>query len=202
MLIAALACAAAAQNRQVAPGWSGPDTADYEATVDRRIYRTGRASLSLKAAHAQAPHYSVRQVIRADEYRGKRIRLSGYVRPGDADQSALWLRVDMENGDYILDGMLGLTPADGKRAKDGWIQATLVTDVPQDAVGIAFGARMTGKGQMWADDLTLSVVDKGVMTNSIERRPYKGAGARAAIQRMRDEYAAAPSKPVNLGFEQ
>lgn len=199
-------CAAAAvsgaQTRPIASGWTGSDTSDYEAGIDRKVVRGGRGSLSIKAAHVQAPHYSVRQIIRADEYRGKRIRLSGYVRPGDADQSALWLRVDMDNGDYILDGMLGFTPRDAKSAKGGWLQVMLVADVPKDAAGIAFGARMSGKGQMWADDLSLEVVDKGIMTNNIERRPYKGAGARAAIQKMLDEYAAAPRQPVNLGFEQ
>jgi hypothetical protein len=189
------------QTRTIAPGWTGPDSSDYEAGIDRKVFRGGRASLTIKAAHAQAPNYAVRQFIRADEYRGKRIRLSGYVRPGDAEQSALWLRVDMENGDYILDGMLGFAPQDGKRGKGGWVQVMLVTDVPKDAIGIAYGARMSGKGQMWADDLALSVVDKGIMTNSIERRPFKGAGAKAAIQRIREEYAAAPVVPVNLDFE-
>jgi hypothetical protein len=203
LFVFALAAATIAwpQTRTVAPGWTGPDTSDYQAGIDRKVFRSGRASLTIKAAHAQAPNYAVRQFIRADEYRGKRIRLTGYVRPGDAEQSALWLRVDMDNGDYILDGMLGLTPQDGKRAKGGWVQVMLVTDVPKDAIGIAYGARMSGKGQMWVDDLSLGVVDKGIMTNSIERRPYAGAGAKVGIQRSREEYAAAPPQPSNLDFE-
>lgn len=190
--------------RRIAAGWTSPPSADYEASLDHKVLHAGHASLVLRSLRAGAADYAARQDVRADAYRGKRVRLSGWVKPDHAENGGtLWLRVDMNNGDYILDSMLDLTARD-QAAKDinGWTRCALVADVPQDALGISFGLRMKGTGEIWAGGLTFEVVAKSIPTTTIERRPYRVAsGKEAALQQLRARYAKAPLRPVNLGFE-
>ena len=58
------------------------------------------------------------------------------------------------------------------------------------------GAVLVGKGQMWADDLTLEVVDKSVSVT----KPDPGETAES------DSYAKIPKatnkRPVNMSFEE
>jgi hypothetical protein len=171
----------------IAAGWEGPFTPDYQAGIDHTFRHSGRSSIYLKSASNGAD--SVRQRIRADAYRGKRIRLSGWVNTDKAEQGgALWLRVDMQNGDYVLDNVVEL------KAHSGWTRIQLVADVPADALGISFGLRMKGPGQVWADDLKIGVAGSSVPTTTIERRKNRA-------EDLRREYANAPEHPVNLGFE-
>ena len=45
-----------------------------------------------------------------------------------------------------------------------WSRHAVVLDVPEAAVRLAFGALLHGTGQVWADDLTLEVVDPKEVT--------------------------------------
>jgi hypothetical protein len=204
LAIASIIYAADAPNyHPIASGWTAPDSADYQAVIDPKVAHGGRSSLYLKSTTPNAKGYAVRQLIRADAYRGKRIRLSGWLKPNNAQfGTALWLRVDMRNGDYVLDSMLGLNPKDVAANQNGWVRCDLAADVPGDAVGIGFGVRMNGSGEIWADDLSITVVDTSVATTTIERRPYRGPGKDAAIERMNKQYAATSLHPVNMGFEE
>ncbi len=183
ILLAALAAA----------GWEGPFTPDYQAGIDHNVRHSGRSSIYLKSNGPGAAGDSIRQRIRADLYRGKRIRLSGWINTDSAEQGgALWLRVDMQNGDYVLDNVVEL-----KTGHAGWSRMELVAGVPADALGISFGLRMKGPGQVWADDLKLDVAGASVRVTTIERRKN-----RSAAEELKKEYANAPEHPVNLAFEQ
>jgi hypothetical protein len=65
------------------------------------------------------------QVFRADDYRGKRLRLSGYVKAEKIDQWAgLWMRIDGENKTLGFDNMenRGIRgPATGKSMTWFWM---------------------------------------------------------------------------------
>lgn len=173
----------------VAAGWEGPISPDYQAGIDRKTAHSGHGSIYLRSVAAGAKGDAILQRIRADAYRGKRIRLTGWVK---ADHSgALWLRVDMLNGDYVLDNIVDMPPGD-------WRKRQLIADVPADALGISFGLRMKGQGQAWADDVALDVVSQSIPTTTIERRKDHAPGA---AQRLQEEYSRAPLHPVNLGFE-
>jgi hypothetical protein len=203
ILLVAFAAAAFAQTqkeRPIAPGWTAPESSDYEAGIDHKVVRTGKGSLYLKSTGGNPKDYAARQSIKADAYRGKRIRLTAYVKPDQAaGGGAPWLRVDFQNADYVLDGMLELTARSAN--VNGWVKCELVAQIPEDALGISFGLRMIGKGEIWADDLSFDVVPATVRTNTIERRKYRASDRDAAIQRLKEQYAKAPDRPVNLGFE-
>lgn len=188
ILILASVLSIPAQN--IAPNWTALPSVAYQAGIDHKVVHTGHASLFLKSDSGDARGYSARQRIRADLFRGKRIRLSGWVKSDKAPQGgALWLRIDMENGDYVLDSMLELSGRD-------WARVQLVAEVPPDAAGISFGLRMLGAGQIWCDDLTFDTVPLNTPTTTIERRKDKTA-TNVAV-----EYSKSPLKPGNLNFEQ
>jgi hypothetical protein len=200
--LAAIVSPLAAEDHQIAPGWIATGSASYDAAIDGKVRHGGASSLVLRLREGQATgSFAVRQRVKADAYRGKRVELSGWLKADRAEGgAALWLRVDMANGDYILDNMLDLTAADAA-AKRGWTRISLVADVPGDAAGISFGVRMKGTGEVWADDLAVKVVSNAVATTTVERRPFRGPGRDAAVRQMLDEYGRAPSAPVNGGFE-
>ena len=180
-----------ANDRQVAPSWTATESTAYQASIDRKVAHTGTASLALKSTGAGDPQgYAVRQRIRAASWRGKKVRLSGWIKTDriDSGGGAIWLRIDTASGDYILDGML-------ERKGSDWTRAEVVALIPDDAVGITFGARMVGQGQMWADDFQLEPAPPKALTTTIERRKSKGT------QRVDDFLRAAP-RPGNLNFEQ
>ncbi len=170
----------------VAAGWDGPTSPGYSAGIDGH-------TVFLKSTNPGAKADAIRQRIHADVYRGKRIRLSGSIKADRAEHGgALWLRVDMANGDYILDNVVDLTTG-------GWTKRQIVADVPPDAIGISFGLRMKGQGQVWASGLALDIVSNSIPTTTIERRKDHDPGA---PRRLRDEYSRAPLHPVNLSFDQ
>lgn len=192
-----LAVVASAETHPVAAGWTAADSSEYQAKVDRSAFHSGHASMLLKFTGSKPDGYAARQSIQVGALRGKRIRLAAWLKADQAvDGGAIWLRVDMGNGDYILDAMLEVGPK-----PSGWSRYALVSEVPADAIGISFGVRMKGKGEIRADDFTLEVVDKPVATTMIERRPYRAADRAAAVQRLHEQYSSAPAKPVNMGFE-
>src|SRR5262245_19557024 len=88
------------------------------------------------------------QTISPENYAGKRVRLSGWVKTQDANDGGghLWLRVDGQQQGVSLqfDNM------DGRAVKGttDWQQASVVLDVPADSSALAFGYFVQGAGQM------------------------------------------------------
>jgi hypothetical protein len=202
-LVLAVAGGAGGQQNPVAPGWEVMTDRDgeYVAAVEpmRRPYGQGWAAAMLGSIGADpAGNSALAQSIRADEYRGRRVRLTGWVKTaiGDyAGQAGLWMRVDGARDVLVADFMTDRAIA-GTR---DWAAYTVVLDVPRDAVGITFGLALTGAGQVWLDDLAFEVVGREVPpTNHLARESYGGPLARPRFL----AYRSAPARPVNLDFEQ
>lgn len=99
------------------------------------------------------------QNVDAVQYRGQRIRWSGWVRPQRVIGSAvLWARVDGAGRTLALDNMSN-RPITGTTE---WVRASVVLDVPLDATLLVVGAFLRGRGDMLLDDLALDVVDATV----------------------------------------
>jgi len=78
------------------------------------------------------------QQISAEQYRGNRLRLSGYVKAEDVKAWAgLWMRVDKENSVMAFDN----TQDRAIKSTTGWQKYEVVLDVD---TGIAFGILLTG----------------------------------------------------------
>ena len=166
----------------------------YLIHVDSEIKHGGEASASIKfnCGDDQYPWASLGQPFAADEYRGKRVRLSGWLKTVDAGEAGLWMRIDGEQRVLAFDNM-------GDRAVSGttdWKMYSVVLDVPSDAKNISLGVLLNGKGQIWADDLTFEVVDRNIaVTNKGSAEGVDDPGytriPKATIKR-----------PINLGFEE
>lgn len=166
----------------------------YRIYVDSEIKHGGQASASLKfnCGDHQYPWASLAQSIAADEYRGKRVRLSGWLKTVDAGEAGLWMRVDGEQRMLAFDNM-------SDRAVSGttdWKAYSVVLDVPSNAKNIFLGVLVNGKGQTWADDLTFEVVDRNIaVTNKVLPEEIDDPD-RAKIPK------STIKRPINLAFEE
>ena len=177
----------------VAKGWvlDGPGAA-YSFHVDMAEKHGGRASGLIECTTPDVDDFGVlTQLIKADAYRGRRVRLSSYLRTrGIEDGSArMWMRVDgPEVSPMAMDNM-------AKRAIHGdteWARYDIVLDLPADAVRIAFGVILGGQGRLWVDDLAFDFVDGKVASTDmhVPPDPFKTVVP-----------ADLPGRPINPGFE-
>lgn len=175
-------------------GWMhlGDRPLHYEMSVDTVATHGGKASARITFIGKKAEGFgTLMQTIKADDYRGKRIRMSAWMKTEDAQSASLWLRIDGAKHNLGFDNM-------SDRAVTGtteWTEYALVLDVPEEAVNVSFGAIVAGKGQAWVDDCSIEVVGTVVLSTN-----------RLTHERMRElevppDSRVYPTKPVNLDFE-
>lgn len=208
----------AEQTSEVLKGWSrtGGHRENYFLTADSKVKHGGRSSATLisKNAASDDGYGSMKQEIRADEYRGKRLRYSGYLKTEAlARHAALWMRVEGEDGKILAFDNMESRPVKGT---SGWKKYEIVLDVSADAQHIALGALFEGKGQIWVDDLKLEVVDKNTASTDMNaspevrqemededeeyRRTHKEQFERS-LRQLKERLATMPTRPVNFDFE-
>ena len=78
---------------------TGSRPQNYEEGIDRNVKRSGESSVYPKTEFSEPGEYGgLMQVFDADDYRGKRVRLAGYVKSESVEPWAgLWMRVDGPN---------------------------------------------------------------------------------------------------------
>lgn len=95
-------CGSMMVSAETPKGWfaAGSHPKEYEMTLDRTTTHSGKGSATLKSIVPKASGFgTLMQMFKADNYRGKRLRLSGFVRSADVTDSAgLWMRVDGARG--------------------------------------------------------------------------------------------------------
>lgn len=169
------------------------DGRNYSMTVDTNVKRGGKTSASVKSTCVNSSNEtgSLGQEIVADSYRGKRVRLSGWMKTQDAERAHIWMRID---GNQRLLGFDNMSNRPVIGTTD-WKKYEIVLDVPQEAVNIIFGMYMDGKGQVWLDDFQLEVVGNNVAVTNLL------SAERMQRQDGRNPKRAENSKPINLDFE-
>jgi hypothetical protein len=99
------------------------------------------------------------QTCKAGEFAGKKIKMSGSVKTANViDWAGLWLRVDQAGSSQPLafDNMQDRSI----KGNTDWKQYEIVLEVPSNASNIAFGALLSGTGQLWFDNVTFTVVGR------------------------------------------
>lgn len=207
---AALALAPMVARAQVPSGWQPvtDGTGEYSIGADgaRRAGGQGFAGATIKA-NVASPRGSamLAQSIRADAYRGKRVRLSGYLKTIGVNEgtAVLFMRVDgdgvVQTSDYMQNRPLMLTT--------DWARQEIVLDIPRNAIGFTYGFMLGGSGQAWLDDVQLDVVSDDVPTTGQPGGLYPTSNrqldARELDRRRRDQevaYRRAAGAPVNLAL--
>jgi hypothetical protein len=167
-------------------GWllAGSKPAEYDSGLDKSVRHSGAASAFLASRVTSSSGFgTVMQMFKADAYRGKRLKMTAFVKSENVSGWAgLWLRLDAAGGmTMTLDNMQN-------RAVKGttdWKRYDIVVDVPAEAAAIYFGALLDGLGKIWFDDFRFDVVRRDVPTT---------AGPMGS--------ASLPAAPANLGFEE
>ena len=178
-----------------APGWRHGSPPDYRIGIDRAVVHGGSSSGHLTARTSTPNGFgSLLQLVKADNYRGKRVRFSAYVRTRDVVGGAgLWMRVDGNGGTLAFDNMMN-RPI---RGTVEWTPVSVVLDVPSDADGVTFGVLLASAGEAWVDDASLEIVGTDVRVTGTSAPSPNAANA----AQFRTMYASAPLAPVNLGLE-
>jgi WD40 repeat protein/tRNA A-37 threonylcarbamoyl transferase component Bud32 len=198
---------------RVPEGWhsmSRGSEKGYATGLDTAVRHTGTASGFIKAVSPEPRgSASLMQSVMADDYRGKRLRVSAYVKGDNLDFGA-WLYMNTTiSGAPAPGGYLAYDSTYDKRTKgtSDWRKHEIVLDVPARSASIAFGFEMNGKGQVWADDFQFEVVGQDVPTTKPTKEPISEPTEKPPVKqepvapkiRWPSTY---PTQPVNLDFEQ
>jgi hypothetical protein len=150
----------------------------HEATGYRLTYSphgfNGRPCAVLTATHAPMGGWQcIVQNVRAVNYRGKHVRLSGWMKTENVDGVAFGLRLDCRSSVTSL-------AAPTVAGTTGWTKYSIVFDVPADAQGFAVApGNLSQHGRFWLADMRLDDVDQTTpLTTSSSQPDYPGDTAR------------------------
>ncbi|MDR3615970.1 MAG: hypothetical protein P4L53_20600 [Candidatus Obscuribacterales bacterium] len=157
--------AAASRKKIVVPkGWTHRlvyrSKADYGIGIDQDNSFNGKAAayINIKKA-ATWESVELYQFMNCDGYRGKRIRFTVQLKSLDVKCGVFFVDVmGSHEGTVALDNMENRK----LQGTHDWVLASVVLDVPENAVQMNFGARVTGGGTMWFSDLRFEEVDETV----------------------------------------
>ena len=158
------------------------------------MQHSGKASASIRCREKRCSAFgTLMQTFSAVEYRGQRLRLTGWVKASKADRANIWMRVD------AADAMLTFDNMEHRQAHGTfeWKQQKIVLDVPDDALTINYGLIFEGPGQAWVDDFVFEEVGKRVRSTNLWDRP---SPMRNGISQER--FFRLPTSAVNTDFEQ
>jgi hypothetical protein len=128
--------------------------------TEYEITRSGKSGCILSVDASSADWGTLMQSFYADDYRGKRVRFSGWLKTFRVDGSAaLWMGVDTESLEEVAFDDMEDRIIQGTT---DWTRYSIVLDVDEYAALINIGVKLYGTGQVWIDDCTFEVVDKGV----------------------------------------
>ncbi|OYU94862.1 MAG: AraC family transcriptional regulator [Bacteroidetes bacterium B1(2017)] len=137
---------------------AGSNPECYEMGIDKGVGPEGKNAATIKSAGKKVKGFgTLMQSCLAEKYLGKKIKMSGYVKSTDVKGWAgLWLRVDDDatNRAMAFDNMQNRPIV---KTTD-WKKYEIVLDVPFKADGLAYGALLVGKGQIWFSDITFEII--------------------------------------------
>ena len=151
-------------------GWflAGSKPASYDTGVDSQTIYNDKPSAYLKSKLAPIEGFgTLMQDFKAEEYLGKRIRFSAFVKSENVqDWAGLWMRIDKASGGSSGNKTLGFDNMQDRPIKGttAWQDCEIVLDVAQGATGIAFGILLSGTGEVWLNSAKIEVVPTTIPT--------------------------------------
>jgi hypothetical protein len=151
---------------EVPAGWhvagSAPTEYDFSQTATASSGKYG-ALIATKSGTASG-FGTLMQTIAADQYRGARWRLTGFMKTEQAGRAQMWMRVDGSEGKVLSFDNMDSRVVTG--TKD-WKRYDIVLDVPSSSINIAFGFFLAQTGKVWGDSFKLEKVDATVPVTSM-----------------------------------
>lgn len=171
---------------EVPEGWVVAGTApqDYQVSVLPEKREGNNVVLLESVANPNPSKFgTLSQYCSADQYLGKRVRMTGYLKSENVKNWAgMWFRVDDSKQKDLSLSFDNMSDRPIKNTTD-WKKYEIVLDVPQQAGAMAFGVLLEGSGKVWVSGISFEVVDQSVPTTNMVK-----------------ERAALPQGPVNLDF--
>lgn len=171
---------------RVPEGWVVAGTApqDYQVSVLSEKREGNNVVLLESVANPDPSKFgTLSQYCSADQYLGKRVRMTGYLKSENVKNWAgMWFRVDDSKQKDLSLSFDNMSDRPIKNTTD-WKKYEIVLDVPQQAGAMAFGVLLEGSGKVWISGISFEVVDQSVPTTNMVK-----------------ERAALPQGPVNLDF--
>jgi hypothetical protein len=184
--------AVATMSYDVPKGWQRGGDYNYFVGTVPGGGKTGKTCATIKCKSCYGGNYGGRRHHRemgygemiqnfdAGNYRGKRIRLTGWVRSEDVTGAAgLWMKVGGNNScdrhstayahNYCSMPCENSDNMENRRmvGTEDWTRCEIVCDVPDGASNISYGARLFGAGQIWFENLKIEVVGRNVKTTGL-----------------------------------
>ncbi|CEG34296.1 helix-turn-helix transcriptional regulator [Peribacillus castrilensis] len=158
------------KNEQLLKGWnvSGSHPFNYQMGIDRETFHKGQASGFLKSVTTESKEEfaTMMQQFKAENYLGKRMKLSGFLKSKGVDGfCGLWMRVDNALQDVLQFDNMGDRPIVNDTE---WNHYYIVLDVPENSAIISFGVLLSGRGQVWIDELEFEEVSIDTPTTNID----------------------------------
>lgn len=149
---------------EVPTGWfaAGSKPKSYDMGTDKGAGRDGKNAATIKSRDKKIMGFgTLMQQCLPGPYLGKRVRMSGYVKSKDViSWAGLWFRVDQANSNESL-AFDNMSDRPIKGTTD-WTKYEIVLDVPSNASKLAYGALLSGTGQIWFDSIAFEIVDASV----------------------------------------
>jgi hypothetical protein len=199
---------------QLPTGWQSSGTGAKGFTVGYDVSRQsgGRQASGLEersayiAANVAEPAGSatLTQAIRSDDYRGRRVRLSGFVRQSPAVGQSAMLFLRLEGNGVVLGTDRRSVMIAGSTKSPDWVQHQIVVDVPENSTGLRFGFLKEGNGEAWLRSVKLEVVDASTPLTGVSMSVALDEGTTGAIAqrvaRKEATYRQLSRHPVNMDF--
>jgi beta-lactamase regulating signal transducer with metallopeptidase domain/cephalosporin hydroxylase len=163
------ASAPASASSSAPKGWwkNGSNSEAYDVGIDSTQPYKKPVTVYVKSLDPKASEGKfggMMQMCRAESFRGKRLKFTGYVKTRDVAGTAnLWFRVDGENGQLLAFDNMSDRPIKGTT---DWKEYSVVLDVPETATALAYGIFVSGAGTAWLNDVQLIEVGSGVKSTA------------------------------------
>ncbi len=138
-------------------GWNDPANSNYILSLDSTIAKSGKYSSSIEFI-GENPNFMARAFAIPENYGGKKISLSGYIKTEHVTDgyAGLWMRIDPA---IAFDNM----NQNGIKGTTDWTRYEITLDMnPEKTKQIVIGGLLVGKGKMWLDDLQVSIDGKSI----------------------------------------
>ena len=141
---------------------AGSKPEKYDMGIDKGAGRGGKNCATIHSNKKKISGFgTLMQTSLPDKYLGHRVRMTGYMKSAEvAGWAGFWLRVD-KAGSTKSAAFDNMQDRSVKGTTD-WKKYEIVLDVSINASDLAFGALLSGTGQIWFDDLNFEIVDKSV----------------------------------------
>jgi hypothetical protein len=155
-------------DRGIPSGWilSGSNPQDYTVGSDLEESYSGFSSAYIKSVSSKPVGFlTLMQTFKANNYRSQRVKLTAYIKTAFVSGwASLWMRVSDASGKPLSFDDMRERPMIGSMQ---WTPVHIVLDIPSMSNEISFGVLLQGKGQVWIDNIKITMVGQDVPVTDI-----------------------------------